>query len=271
MEKSDETKFCEACASGDFDEVIRQYESNRKLIHQFDQFGFTALHWACLRNKTNIVEWLLKEGANINSVGPTGANPVHWAAQSDSVNCLPILYNYILETVVDKDEVFIKETVFCSVDSMGLQPIHYASQSGSSLSLHYLVCIGCDINVADNEGHTPLHWAAHNGSMETCLYLLNLPECNKNAVDKLGFTPLHWATKGNHLATVQILTQAEVNLTVVNLEGKTARNIAEMSGNRRLASNLRSIERSGYYSIQILIKINHFAFLYFYYLLLFNH
>ena len=245
IEVSVETKFCEYCATGNLEEVVNLYQENQSLLQCVDPSGFSPLHWACLKDHATVVSWILSKGANINFKGPTGANPIHWAAQSGAIHCLPVLFNYVLETS-NNDDQMIQKSAFCAEDSFGLQPIHYCAKGGDLLFLHYLVCIGCDINAIDHEKHTPLHWATKNAQMEASLYLLNQDGCNKNALDNTSNTPLHWAAAVGHLPTVQMLTNFEVNLRIQNSLGQTAKECAEFIPDRKAFRHLRDLEESGY-------------------------
>ena len=50
------------------------------------------------------------------------------------------------------------------------------------------------INVKDNRGSTPLHWACYSRSEVALNYILSLNP-NLEAKDDQGFTPLHLAVK----------------------------------------------------------------------------
>ena len=56
-----------------------------------------------------------------------------------------------------------------------------------------------NINPKDDKGETPLHWAAANGHMNVCEFILEHIHMDKNPKDKLRWqTPLHLAVrKGN--------------------------------------------------------------------------
>lgn len=56
--------FKEACALGNLPVVMEYIKANIDLNHQNVVNGWTALHWAASRDHRNIVEMLLKHGAN---------------------------------------------------------------------------------------------------------------------------------------------------------------------------------------------------------------
>jgi len=51
-----------------------------------------------------------------------------------------------------------------------------------------------DINVKDNRGSTPLHWACYSRSEVALNYLLSMKP-NIEARDDQGYTPLHLAVR----------------------------------------------------------------------------
>jgi len=61
----------------------------------------------------------------------------------------------------------------------------------------------------DNDGRTPLHWAAYKGYADTIRLLLVL-DSRYDVADKEGCTPLHWAAiKGNGEACTVLLQVSE--------------------------------------------------------------
>ena len=54
-----------------------------------------------------------------------------------------------------------------------------------------LVQKGCDVNVQDKYGHTPLHRAASKGNSKMVSFLLSIGKCQMNLADSEGNTPLY--------------------------------------------------------------------------------
>ena len=63
-----------------------------------------------------------------------------------------------------------------------------------------------DVNVKDNGGYTPLHWAAL-GEQKDMAELLLASKADVNAWDSNGETPLHWAAVHGHKHVAELLRQ----------------------------------------------------------------
>ena len=104
----------------------------------------------------------------------------------------------------------------------GMTPLHYAAYNG-----HFRVCKLIIENTSDNnpsciksDGITPLHWAAFSGHVKIChLIMENLSD--KNPANTSGeFTPFHFAAEKGQFAVCQLMLQ---NLSDKNPATKSAR------------------------------------------------
>ena len=64
-------------------------------------------------------------------------------------------------------------------------------------------------NTANNDGRTPLLWAAGNGHGDIVKMLLDRGGITSKTVDKNGRTPLFWATRNRHWGVVKTLLELE--------------------------------------------------------------
>ncbi|KAJ8667125.1 hypothetical protein QAD02_008787 [Eretmocerus hayati] len=105
--------------------------------------GFTALHYAIQNDHKEIVEILLKSGADLYRTLVLDQNtPLHLAAIGS--------YRDIVENILNYDvNIDLK-------NKDGMTALHLASQCGNLDAVETLLKYGSDINILDKNGNTPL-------------------------------------------------------------------------------------------------------------------
>ena len=79
---SDLTALINAVQHGDIKEARTILDDNAGLVHQRDESGATALHYATFSGNREIVQLLLDKGAEINKTdNQFGATPTGWAIE----------------------------------------------------------------------------------------------------------------------------------------------------------------------------------------------
>src|SRR5688572_21311070 len=90
-------------------------------------------------------------------------------------------------------------------------PVADAAMRSDFDGLVSLIRQGADVNQAQADGMTALHWAAVNGNDEVAHVLIRAG-AQIEASTRLGsYTPLHLASKGGHAAVVNALLAAGAN------------------------------------------------------------
>jgi ankyrin repeat protein len=75
-------KLIEAAKRGDLADVKSVLESHFELLHERDQLGATALHYATFGGHRSVVAELVRQGADINATDTQfGATPTGWAIE----------------------------------------------------------------------------------------------------------------------------------------------------------------------------------------------
>ncbi|XP_075973370.1 ankyrin repeat domain-containing protein 27-like [Anticarsia gemmatalis] len=87
-----------------------------------------------------------------------------------------------------------------------------------------------DINFADTNGFTALHYAARYGLDELCKILL-LNKANINCINKKGQTPLHLAALNNKIHVIRFLLDNGANINAIDLAGNTPLHDVSAMGN----------------------------------------
>jgi len=117
-------------------------------------------------------------------------------------------------------------------------PIANAAMNADRESVRALLKKGLDVNEAQGDGTTALHWAAIKGDAEMAQMLI-YAGANVRATTRLGaYTPLYLAAKGGHSAVVAALLAAGADAKAVTSNGTTPLMIAAAAGDTKSITSL---------------------------------
>ncbi|XP_013771872.1 nuclear factor NF-kappa-B p105 subunit-like [Limulus polyphemus] len=114
-------------------------------------------------------------------------------------------------------------------------PLFLAVVTGSYKAIPPLLLNGADLNVADNEGNTPVHVAVKKGDDTALTLLLERNNCsqhispvvNLNKLNYEGFAPLHLAVLYNRERCIDRLCESGANVNIADgTSGNTALHLA---------------------------------------------
>ncbi|CAA7407499.1 unnamed protein product [Spirodela intermedia] len=220
-----------AAAYGDLEKLQRLVEEEGYSVAEPDGLGYHALQWAALNNRTAAAQYIIEHGGNVNAVDHTGQTALHWSAVRGAIQVA---------------ELLLKEgSKIDASDSYGYQPTHVAAQYGQTTLLYLMVTKwNADPDVPDNDGRSPLHWAAYKGFSD-CVRLLLFLDAYRGRQDKEGCTPLHWAAIKGNLEACTVLVQAgkKEDLTVTDKTGLTPAQLASEKNHRQVAFFLGNASR----------------------------
>ena len=119
-----------------------------------------------------------------------------------------------------------------------LAPIADAASRGDVATVRALVRKGVDVNAAQGDGMTALHWAASRGDSTLALVLLQA-RASVTATTRIGaYTPLHIAAQNASASVVRALLRAKADARAVTAEGVTAMHLAAMGGDTTVIAAL---------------------------------
>jgi ankyrin repeat protein len=188
-------------------------EEKSLVLDKFLEFyGETPLHTAVNSGSLEIVNLLLKAGANVNvgyvpaSLAESNQTPLYRAAVRGDMDMVELL----LSKGADTD----------AVDSNGQTPIYGALDNNRALVVKRLLEAGADVNTHDNMGYTPLLFALQNGTDLASVNELLAVKPDITVVDKDDLTALDYAIQNDYHSIITKVVEMD-KLNTVNIKGDT--------------------------------------------------
>jgi ankyrin repeat protein len=121
---------------------------------------------------------------------------------------------------------------------VGTTAVADAAMDGDKAAVRALLQQGADVNAAQGDGFTALHWAAKKGDAELASMLV-FGGANVRAATRLGgYTPLHLAAEAGSGPVVAALVKAGADVNTTTLTGTTPLMLAAASGSTAAVENL---------------------------------
>ena len=221
---------------GDLANVKRLLEKGANVDTTDDQLDWTALHWAAFADTTEIAEFLLAKGADINAKGLRDRTPLHVAVIHRKVEIAELLvshgadihvearWNTPLSIAVENGDTAMAEMLAKHAgytDAQRWIPLHIGVNTGDRKKVEEILSQGANINVADDySGYTALHWAVLNGH-KSMVEMLIAKGADINAKGGVfGATPIQYAA--GHREIVDILLAEGADIYAKDRGGGTA-------------------------------------------------
>ena len=223
LSKGQQMEFREACREGN-SERVRQLIQDGQDVNRGDS-GWTPLMFAANYGRDQVVQELIRAGADVNGKNYTKRTALHlasWRGHSSVVKTLA--------------EAGVNPNV---QDVDGVTPLMKAAYWGHANVVVELIRAGADVSVVSSReclsvvaGSTALHFAAAKNSIECGVLLVeagaDMMTRNKNSISPLELASgyfqqavLHKAISLGHSSVVKTLAEAGANLNVQNVWGMT--------------------------------------------------
>ncbi|XP_038682363.1 probable protein S-acyltransferase 23 isoform X3 [Tripterygium wilfordii] len=212
-----------AAAYGDLDKLRKFFEVDGVSLSSPDGNGYYALQWAALNNFSDIAQYIIEHGGDVNASDNIQQTALHWAAVRGSI----VVADVLLHNGAQVE----------AADVNGYRAVHVAAQYGQTAFLNHIVArYHADYDAPDNGGRSPLHWAAYKGYADT-IRLLLFRDASQGRQDKEGCTPLHWAALRGNVEACTVLVHAgkKQELMVKDKAGFTPFQLASDKGHRPVA------------------------------------
>ncbi|MBI4521568.1 MAG: ankyrin repeat domain-containing protein [Gemmatimonadetes bacterium] len=117
-------------------------------------------------------------------------------------------------------------------------PVADAAMRGDVEAVRLLLRDGADVNAAQGDGMTALHWTAQRGDVEIGKMLI-YAGANVSAVTRMGhYTPIHLAAKAGSAAVIEMLVEAGAAVRTPTASGATALHFAASTGDAQAVAAL---------------------------------
>ncbi|KAF9591774.1 hypothetical protein IFM89_007104 [Coptis chinensis] len=155
--------------------VMASVDGVASVVNTTDEEGWAPIHSAASIGNDDILDILLKIGADVNLKNDGGRSALHYAASKGWLKIAEILISHNAK-LNQKDKV-------------GCTPLHRAASTGNSSLSELLIEEGAEVDAVDRAGQTPLMSAVICENKEVALLLIR-HGADVDVEDKEGYTVL---------------------------------------------------------------------------------
>jgi len=266
-----------AIQEGRLFDVKNIINKDRTKVNEKDKWGYTLLHDAVVAERLEIVEYLVQQGADVNTSNLERFTPLHDAANKGRLelvrfllakgadpNAKDISNNTPIHEAVAGYGVYITNIRYIEVvklllsvgdvvndkNNKGETPLHLASRGNSLEVVKLLVSEGADINSQNNDGDTPLHETAIAGELRIQQYLLSKGAQIKTK-NNYGETAADIAAQNNHTEMLKLLYAKGADVPANDGNSNEVVKSAIIPSKTKQTENLPSTNFGRYYALII--------------------
>ncbi len=235
----DTTMFKRAIEAGTLNLVIFLIKNGAK-INTKDGSGSTPLHHAVKRkNNMRVIDQLIEHGANLTAKNNYGQTP--WDIAKENNYDRAILDAIIKYGTVEDLKFLIANGANMDLEGMeGQRFLGAALYNKPNLKIaKFLIENGADVNFKDSEGTTLLLDAAATGNFEIVKFLIE-NGADVNVKNISGVTPLHDATMSGNNKTIKLLIKNGADVNAKNDDGETPWDVARYGNNPEVLEVLKN-------------------------------
>ncbi|XP_067669744.1 putative ankyrin repeat protein RF_0381 [Haliotis asinina] len=192
-----------ACEGGDVETVKLVLSLNIVDVNSHGWRSRTPVIEAAQHGHRDVVELLVKKGADVTQVDDIGENTLHWACVGGDLETVKLLLSL---NIVD-------------INSHGWRsrtPVMVAAQYGPSQVVEFLLIKGADVSLVDGVKDNILHYACRGGDIETVKLVLSLNVVDVNSRGQNSQTPVIVAAQWKHRNIVELLVTEGADVSLVD-------------------------------------------------------
>jgi len=201
--------------------LIEFMNKNGANIDLKNKKGFSPLHYAAQYGHLSVIEYLVKNGANINLRNNRFMTPLQIASENRFLTV---------------DEYLINHGAYIDDMICGENYIHWASRNGYLSILISLLDHGAEIHSKNGDYKTPFQIASEKGHLDVVEYLINH---GANIQDEIyDESCLHWASRNGYLSIILCLLNQGVFIDSINDNQETPLHLSSGSGHINIVEYL---------------------------------
>lgn len=240
----------DAARGGNLAKVKRLIESKQVLVDSKEPVcGWTMLHIACQEDNLEMIAYLLKQGATVDSRDSNKETPLCAAAGGGHAGAMKLLLDHGADpyakgnfgTVMERMAIdgaaseegrvaafrlLVERKVNFRTFSDGSAPFHFLAAQDHIPAMEYLLSVGQEVDFPNQSGSTALQLAAGAGRTRAVTFLLD-KGANINAPDPNGSTALHKAAASGSGSVVSLLLSRGADPELRNKSGLRASDLAQ--------------------------------------------
>ncbi|MDR2867076.1 MAG: ankyrin repeat domain-containing protein [Acholeplasmatales bacterium] len=181
---------------------IDYLKANQLSLFLKDERGKNLIHYACLNETTEVLQYLIDVGLNVNLRDFLGETALFDLARKAK-------YNFIV--------LLIKAGInLNSYNNLGEIALHLACKRGDLEVIKLLIETGSDITKRTNQFRLPLHYALSNDDEKIFEYLLKLTNLGYQIYDDKRNCLLHYAASYGSMKIAQKLINDQFDVNYLN-------------------------------------------------------
>jgi ankyrin repeat protein len=197
-------------------------------VNVLDDRGRTPLMYAIAAGYLEVLQWLIRKGADVTTVDRFGNTILHFCSpENDNEQCV-----FLVGLLANSPE---NKHILTAANHAGDTPLHHATRRGNYSMVAALMSQSVRCNSSGWRGRTPLHLAVKHSHLSLVTRLLT---CNAdpNAADQDGRTALHFAAISDCQDSIRALFSAFADASIADtVDRKTPLHYAAALGHQRAA------------------------------------
>lgn len=231
---SENDELLRAAETGDIEAVKEALNNGADINTQNNFLKESALHFAASKGHLELVEYLVDNGANLFLNNGTDMTPLHLAARDGQVHVV----KYLLERSGTIPERILNDVIHVAQMSVYGRPeivqmledfrlyqarpiarggekadaaLLEASENGNIKAAEQALEEGANVEVIDDRGMKPIHWASFRGHCDIVRILID-KGANVNGTNSALWTPIMHASLEGHEEIVNLLLEKGANI-----------------------------------------------------------